>query len=95
MTVAVVGTGAVGTALAGALAGAGHDVVACGRRPLSTIEVTDGDRTTTHPVRWAAEPGDVVLLAPACASFDMFRSYAQRGDAFQEAVRALDSEVSR
>ncbi len=36
-----------------------------------------------------ARPGDVVLLAPACASFDMFRSYGHRGDVFQDAVRAL------
>lgn len=36
-----------------------------------------------------AAPGDAVLLAPACSSFDMYRSYAHRGDAFQDAVRAL------
>jgi UDP-N-acetylmuramoylalanine--D-glutamate ligase len=36
-----------------------------------------------------ARPGDVVLLAPAAASLDMFRDYAQRGDAFAAAVRAL------
>lgn len=43
--------------------------------------------------RRLAEPGDAVVLAPACASFDMFRSFADRGDAFQRAVRALPEEV--
>ena len=39
----------------------------------------------------AAKPGDTVLLAPACASFDMFDDFAARGDAFAAAVRALPS----
>lgn len=39
--------------------------------------------------RSLARPGDLVLLAPACSSFDMFTSYAHRGDVFQAAVRAL------
>ncbi len=39
--------------------------------------------------RALARTGDTVLLAPACSSFDMFESYAQRGDLFQAAVRAL------
>jgi len=38
-----------------------------------------------------AQAGDAVLLSPACASFDMFRDYKHRGDAFAAAVRALGS----
>ena len=36
-----------------------------------------------------AQPGDVVLLAPACASFDQFKSYEHRGRVFKEIVRGL------
>lgn len=49
-------------------------------------------RTMDEAVEVAAKlasPGDTVLLAPACSSFDMFRSYAERGDAFQRAVAHL------
>src|SRR5579885_3111074 len=37
----------------------------------------------------AAQPGDIILLAPACASFDQFRSYEHRGQVFKEVVRYL------
>ena len=40
----------------------------------------------------AAKPGGVVLLAPACASFDMFKDYAERGRSFKDEVRRLDEE---
>lgn len=39
----------------------------------------------------AAQPGDVVLLSPACASFDQFRDYEARGDAFRQIVEALSN----
>ena len=40
--------------------------------------------------RRKATEGDVVLLSPACASFDQYRNFAERGDHFQELVRTLD-----
>jgi UDP-N-acetylmuramoylalanine--D-glutamate ligase len=39
----------------------------------------------------AAKPGDIVLLAPACASFDQFQSYEHRGRVFKDLVRGLSS----
>ncbi len=49
-------------------------------------------RSMEHAVREAhrlAQPGDVVLLSPACASFDLFRNYEHRGDCFRETVESL------
>ena len=59
---------------------------------LDTIVPTYFARDMDDAVQQAAafaEPGDTVLLAPACASFDQFDNYAARGEAFCKAVEAL------
>src|SRR6202451_636564 len=46
-------------------------------------------KNAVHKAHAVAEPGDVVLLAPACASFDQFKNYEHRGQVFKETVKAL------
>ncbi|HST52230.1 MAG TPA: UDP-N-acetylmuramoyl-L-alanine--D-glutamate ligase [Pyrinomonadaceae bacterium] len=53
-----------------------------------TVRATDMADAVRRAYR-EAEPGDVVLLAPACASFDMFTSYEHRGRAFKEEVKKV------
>jgi UDP-N-acetylmuramoylalanine--D-glutamate ligase len=47
-----------------------------------------------HAAR-AAKPEDIVLLAPACASFDQFRNYEHRGKVFKEVVGALAEQANQ
>ncbi|MXQ56317.1 UDP-N-acetylmuramoyl-L-alanine--D-glutamate ligase [Streptomyces sp. SID8376] len=65
-------------------------------RHAPEVPVVDLGRTDTgamlqavQEARRLARPGDTVLLAPACASMDMFANYNKRGDAFAQAVREL------
>ncbi|USQ77456.1 UDP-N-acetylmuramoyl-L-alanine--D-glutamate ligase [Ornithinimicrobium cryptoxanthini] len=52
-----------------------------------TVDVTAVMDEAVEAARGLAQPGDVVLLAPAAASLDMFANYGVRGDAFTDAVR--------
>jgi UDP-N-acetylmuramoylalanine--D-glutamate ligase len=54
-----------------------------------TVEHADDMEDAVRRAYRLAEPGDAVLLSPACSSFDMFKSYAERGDRFSAAVKAL------
>ncbi|MCA9574608.1 MAG: UDP-N-acetylmuramoyl-L-alanine--D-glutamate ligase [Myxococcales bacterium] len=56
--------------------------------PLPRVEARDMD-AAVRAAADLAEPGDVVVLAPACSSFDWYGGYAERGRDFQRAVRAL------
>jgi len=52
--------------------------------------VASMEEAVAAAAQWA-QPGDTVLLSPACASLDMFANYAERGDRFAAAVRELGS----
>ena len=60
------------------------------QRDINDYEIVDG--TIEEAVRAAksvAVAGDVVILSPGCASFDMFKNFSERGKKFQEVVRQL------
>jgi UDP-N-acetylmuramoylalanine--D-glutamate ligase len=64
-----------------------------GLTSVKTVEPEENaEATLQQAVREAAsiaEPGDIVLLSPACASWDMFKSYEQRGRIFKQSAHTL------
>jgi len=74
------------------LIGAEADTIAAtfAQEGLTNYEIVSGSMSdVVSRARDAAEPGDIVVLSPACASFGMFRDYKDRGDQFIAAVTAL------
>jgi len=53
------------------------------------VDLSGDMATAVAQAAAAAKPGDIVLLSPACASFDQFKDYEQRGDVFRGLVQAL------
>lgn len=56
---------------------------------VCTVDLVHDMNEAVQTAARAARPGETVLLSPACASLDMFRDYAHRGDVFAAAVREL------
>ena len=52
------------------------------------VDVKSADEAVKEASRMASD-GDVVLLSPCCASFDLFKNYEDRGEQFKKAVRQL------
>ncbi|OLE53937.1 MAG: UDP-N-acetylmuramoylalanine--D-glutamate ligase [Acidobacteria bacterium 13_1_20CM_3_53_8] len=64
-------------------------------KEFAECERADDMRDAVNRAYSAAQPGDTVLLAPACASFDMFRSFEHRGQVFKEEVASLQLSIFR
>jgi UDP-N-acetylmuramoylalanine--D-glutamate ligase len=56
------------------------------------VYLANGLEDAVRRARKHARSGDVVLFSPACSSYDMFPSYAVRGDTFERLVEALETE---
>ena len=76
-----------------AIGEAAPEVVAAFDGAVPTV-VADSMRAAVSAASDLAEPGDVVLLSPACASFDWYRSYEERGDDFRSEVERHIAEVA-
>jgi UDP-N-acetylmuramoylalanine--D-glutamate ligase len=71
------------------LFGAAKELIAKTLETLTQTVLVDNMAAAVRDAHQHAQPGDVVLLSPACSSFDMFRNYAERGRVFKNLVEAL------
>jgi UDP-N-acetylmuramoylalanine--D-glutamate ligase len=71
------------------LIGADAPALAAALKGVCSVEMAGSMQDAVEAAARHAQPGDSVLLSPACASFDMFRDYGHRGDVFAAAVRSL------
>lgn len=71
------------------LFGAAKEVIAKALGRFTETVIVDSLEAAVHDAATHAQRGDVVLLSPACSSFDMFQSYAERGRVFKSLVQAL------
>lgn len=84
-------SGAAGKLRAAVLIGADAKKIAAALDTVTPVHLATDLTAAVRQAATLAEPGDTVLLAPACASFDQFRNYQERGDVFRQAVQALQS----
>ena len=71
------------------LFGAAKEMIASALGGLTETVTVDNMQAAVRDAHEHARPCDVVLLSPACSSFDMFRNYAERGKIFKSLVQAL------
>lgn len=71
------------------LFGAAREIIARALGPLTDTVLVDDLKTAVADAAAHARSGDVVLLSPACSSFDQFRNYAERGEVFKTLVERL------
>jgi UDP-N-acetylmuramoylalanine--D-glutamate ligase len=67
----------------------GKALQGCGKPVLKALDMDDAVKIATAN----AQTGDAVLMSPACASFDMYRSYLHRAEVFIAAVKKLETEA--
>lgn len=75
--------------LIGQTAGAIAEAIKAAGQTACQIRFADSMESAVNTASELAAPGDVVLMSPACASYDMFKNYVQRAESFAAAVYAL------